>query len=382
MGVKMKNDIISYGSLFNTGKVNTPDEKDNTKGVEVYNPGKFFNGYTLFCRGSGNHFYLIDMKGKVVHKWEIKNSSIHFGELTPEGHLFYSTTDRSIEKGRGIYELDWEGNLVWYYGCPVDHDHILLENGNILILCREEIIDPSVRKALWPDYRAAFSPYMLEVTRDKKVEWEWHGSEHVKELREIVGLKFPRDGSELDRDRDWAHCNTCSPLPENESGKSDPRFKKGNIIFSYREMDTIGVIEKETGKIVWAWGPGEILGQHKPVMLKNGNILLFDNGCHTPEKQRGYSRVLEVNPLKGKIVWEYKASPPESFYSPYVSNQQKLPNGNVLICSGGQGRIFEVTEEKEIVWDYYNPFCSKEGHCGLYRHSGRYKPEIIEPLLK
>jgi hypothetical protein len=377
----MKDNLIGYGGLFSEREINTPDYKTDKGGVKVYKPEKAFNGYTLFNRSGGDHFYLIDMEGEVVHSWEIKHSSFHFAEITPAGNLLYSTTDRSIEKGRGVYELDWKGNLLWYYPCPVDHDHILLDNNNVLILCREEIINSAVRKAPWPDFRAVFSPYMIEVNRDKKIVWEWYGSQHIDELQKLVGIKFPREGEELDRDRDWAHCNTCSPLPGNKSGKEDGRFKKGNIIFSYREQDTIGIIEKDTGKIVWAWGPGKIIGQHKPIMLGNGHILLFDNGAHSPREKRGYSRIVEVDPLKEEIVWEYKASPPEDFYSPYVSNQQKLPNGNVLIGSGGQGRIFEVTPDKEIVWDYFNPFCGKEGGNHFYRHSGRYAPEFIENFL-
>jgi len=378
----MNGDLITYGSFYGATPSWSRDYETKKGGVKKYNRKKAFNGYTLFCRNCGSAFYLVDMEGKVVHKWDIENSSIHFGELTPAGRLLYSTADRSIEKGRGIYELDWNGNQVWHYGCPVDHDHALLENGNILILCREEIVDARVRTPIWPDFSAAFSPYMAEVTRTKAVEWEWHACEHLEELEKLAGLKFPLEGAELDRDRDWAHCNTCSPLPENRSGASDPRFRKNNILFSYREMDTIGVIDRETDKIVWTWGPGEIIGQHKPVMLENGNILLFDNGVHSNERKRSYSRILEVDPIKEKIAWHYESSPPEDFYSPYVSNQQKLPNGNVLICSGSQGRIFEVTEDREIVWEYENPFCSEKGSNGLYRHSGRYSPAFIEPLLK
>ena len=34
---------------------------------------------------------------------------------------------------------------------------------------------------------------------------------------------------------------------------------------------------------------------------------------------------------------------------------QRLPNGNTLICEGAWGRIFKVTPEKAVVWEYINP---------------------------
>ena len=371
-------DFITYGAFLPPGVSRTSDQKGKG-GVKVYNPEKAYQGYTLFCRGGGNHFYLIDMEGNLVHQWSIERSSIHFGELTDEGHLVYSTFDRTIEKNRGVHEFAWEGKKeVWYYPCPVDHDHRCLDNGNILILCREEVTDPAIRN-IWPDYRSTFCPYMIEVTPKKEIVWEWHGKDHIEELTELVGLRFPSNDGE--RSRDWAHCNTSSPIPKNKSGEKDSRFQEGNIIFSYREADIIGVIDKKSKRIVWAWGQEEILGQHNPIMLKNGHILLFDNGCHSLENNRGYSRILEMDPLTGKIIWEYKDNPPENFYSAYVSGQQELPNGNILICSGGQGRIFEVTREKEIVWEYVNPYQGPNGAHNLYRHSGRYAPEVIEPLL-
>ena len=39
---------------------------------------------------------------------------------------------------------------------------------------------------------------------------------------------------------------------------------------------------------------------------------------------------------------------------------QRLPNGNTLITEGADGRIFELTAEKEIVWEYVNPFFGTE----------------------
>ena len=38
--------------------------------------------------------------------------------------------------------------------------------------------------------------------------------------------------------------------------------------------------------------------------------MIFDNGF-----RRKYSRVLVISPPRGKILWQYQADPPESFYS-------------------------------------------------------------------
>ena len=57
-----------------------------------------------------------------------------------------------------------------------------------------------------------------------------------------------------------------------------------------------------------------------------------------------------------EMSWEYMAPDIYSFYSPFVSGAQRMPNGNTLITSGAKGRFFEVTIDKEIVWEYWNPY--------------------------
>jgi hypothetical protein len=48
-----------------------------------------------------------------------------------------------------------------------------------------------------------------------------------------------------------------------------------------------------------------------------------------------------------------------NFNSSFISGCQRLPNGNTLICNGSVGRFFEVTREKERVWEYVSPFYFK-----------------------
>ena len=144
------------------------------------------------------------------------------------------------------------------------------------------------------------------------------------------------------------------------------------------------IISKETGKIVWRLGPyftdtpalrriGQIIGQHHVHMIPKGlpgagNILIFDNGGEAGygspnpmapsgvyNARRYYSRVLEINPVTLEIVWQYREEPVFKFFSPYASGVQRLPNGNTLITEAQTSRVFEVTPEKEIVWEYVRP---------------------------
>ena len=68
------------------------------------------------------------------------------------------------------------------------------------------------------------------------------------------------------------------------------------------------------------------------------------------------SRVIELDPQSYEVVWEYKSLRPLEFYSPLISGCQRLQSGNTLICEGMWGRIFEITRNGEIVWEYISPY--------------------------
>jgi len=145
---------------------------------------------------------------------------------------------------------------------------------------------------------------------------------------------------------DIMHTNTIEVIDRDIEGFC----RKGDWLISIRELDFIGVLDPDKEKFVWSWGPGELDMQHHPTLLKNGNILIFDNGYN-----KGFSRVIELNPLTKKIVWEYKSDPPQDFYSEHRGGSQRLPNGNTLITESNKGHVFEVTKEGRLVWEFYNP---------------------------
>ena len=127
------------------------------------------------------------------------------------------------------------------------------------------------------------------------------------------------------------------------------------MLISILKLNLIVIVDSDKDEIVWTWGTDELDAPHHPTLLENGNILIYDNGF-----DRGYTRIVELNPLTGKIDWEYKANPPEKFFSKSRGSCQRLLSGNTLIAESNKGRVFEVNKENEIVWDFYNPVLNKE----------------------
>ncbi|CAN2044484.1 arylsulfate sulfotransferase [Candidatus Magnetomoraceae bacterium gMMP-1] len=338
-------------------------------GTTIYNPERCFNGYTIYITKFGN-ILLVDMEGRIVHSWNYDEMGLvasvyDLAEPLSNGNIMIIA--KKTEYGiNGLVEIDWNGNIVWEYfddkNRTPHHDFQRLESGNTLILYHENKFVPEISaKVLRTDY-------IVEVDSDEQIVWEWHTDEHFDGFGFSDEAKQLIDEGDDSETNDWAHTNSIQTLPDSPLSNQDSRFQKGNILVSQRNTNIIFIIDKKSGRIVWKTGPDDNLtiGQHDAQMIPQGfpgagNILVFDNGgiAGYPNQSRLYSRVVEIEPLEKKIVWEYNAKRSHmgqwTFFSPLISGAQRLLNGNTLICEGMQGRFFEITEYGKIVWEYINP---------------------------
>jgi hypothetical protein len=243
----------------------------------------------------------------------------------------------------------WDSNVLWKYENDyMHHDVWPVKNGNFLfpiwpgLMPRE--IEAKIKGGLSEDAKKGtrlgapgrmWSGGIIEVTPKGEIVWEWKDYEHLDPEVDII--------SPLDWRSEWMHMNSVQELPN------------GDILICARSTNSLYILDKKTGDVKWRWGPGELAHPHNASMLENGNILCFDNGMGRPYTELKYSRVVEVNPRTNRIVWEYKANPPNEFYSAVEGCCQRLPNGNTLITESTRGRIFEVTKDGEIVWEFVNP---------------------------
>ena len=309
-------------------------------------------GFTLFApiAATNRTVYLIDMEGNVVHRWEMPYPPGLHGYLTERGTLFYNGKipnethlGKSPFMGGAVMEVDWNGKVLWEVKNPEHHhDGIRLRNGNVMLIGARPLAPEIARRvrggrAGSEDEGRMNVDYLLEVTIDGKVVWEWRVADHLDpEKDRITGEQDPRD--------EWTHANGLSETQD------------GNILLSCRNTSTVMRINRKTGGIDWKLGPPPLSGQHAPYMLENGHVLLFDNGPHRLDETFPYSRVLEIDPATNAIAWKFQESPPQNFFSDRISNAVRLRNGNTLINEGMFGRFFEVTPDGSIVWEYVNPF--------------------------
>jgi Arylsulfotransferase (ASST) len=363
-------------------------------GTTLYNPEKAFNCYVLID-GRDGRSYLIDMNGNDVHSWpftgfpaEMIDPEINGGRL---GDIICQK-EPEIFSCENLLKVDWDGKILWEWGkkapggaAKQNHDLAPLSNGNILLVAKvlstlSEITDGPVNDQA-----------IYEVTPDGDIVWKWISSEHIEELGfagERKNLLF--SGKMRPRSSIFV-INDMAPLgPNRWHEEGDARFDPDNIMIDSREASFIAIIEKKTGRIVWRMGPDypanydhslksftgnfprpvdTICGQHDAHMIPKGlpgggNIMVFDN-----QGASGFppiylnlfpgSRVVEIDPTTQEIVWQYDAScggrPFWTFFSSFISSARRLPNNNTLICEGMHGRLFQVTEKGEIVWEYVNP---------------------------
>jgi hypothetical protein len=359
-------------------------------GTTLYQPEKCFNGYTIIW-GHGR-VRLIDMNGREVHGWSVSPADIGQekgglprARLLPDGHVTVLIGGLD-QRGGGVVEYDWDGAVVRRYTSEAGaahHDFFPKSDGSVLLICREPVPAEAMQRVTDPERRAhtLYGDVIVEVSPEGRTVWQWHQHEHL-DINHCNPIPASRDwwgGPGNNTITDWTHTNTVQALPENKwYDAGDTRFRPGNVLMSLRQLDTILIADRETGRVTWRYTGefrGGMSGQHESCMIEKGtpgegNILVFDNGS-CPRRDLWHaasSYVLEIEPPSKRVVWVYEDG--MRFHSNYTSSCQRLPNGNTLICEAICQRDFEVTPEGEIVWE----FIGAENRS--YRYPYDYCPQL------
>ncbi len=349
------------------------EEAPSERNVTVYDPERASYGYNVLISGHAPGVNMIDMEGNVLHEWytaeatvcglwpDAQNSEIDF-DLWRRVYLYENGDLLVVIRCGGVIKVDRESNLLWASEyIDAHHDLDVDDDGNIYVIGR----DVHINERYNPDeYIAEDYLYILDsqgntIDRisllDLVAESPFSPTLRRSAIRQFLKKPSSADltlmtAGNLILRGDVLHCNTVAYIREGQLPDDyDGPLREGTVLLSMRVNDLVCAVDLESRSIYWAESDLWHM-QHEPVVLPSGNMLIFDNRG-TDEA----STVLEFDPKTNEVKWFYRGDEDNPFYSAGIGSCQRLPNGNTLITESFFGRAFEVTPEKEIVWEYYTP---------------------------
>ena len=389
-------------------------QEDRTIGVLQHEVGAS-EGYTLIDSLKGGGTYLIDLEGRIINQWTADHVPGNMAYLLEDGSLLRALDPgplngtEIIQPGDGglVQRVSWDDEVLWsfVYNDPEARQHHDIEpmpNGNVLILAweyhslEEALAKGRDPKTLGEDVTHLLAERIVEIRptgpTTGEVVWQWSTWDHHVQNHDPDAADYgtPSEApTRLDfnafsvQRADWIHANS---IDYNETLDqiviSSPRF---NELWIIDHDTTTEEAAGPAGDLLYRWGNPQMYGRGGPedrILWGNhdalwvldgtpgaGNITVFNNGADRPEG--AISTIEELTPpllpdgtyaIVDGEAWMphqtntiFQSDPPEAFFSRFISGGMRLPNGNVLGCSGGFGSVVEQTPAGEVVWEYHSP---------------------------
>jgi len=367
-------------------------------------------GYKLMYMHSQPNVYLIDHWGEVVHVWrDTLLSPGNSAFLTEEGKLFKTASlgrnanpnFQSGGAGDFLQIRDWDNTLLWNFeysneNVRMHHDMRPMPNGNALILAFESISRDSaialgrdttmLGQVLWMEHIIEVEPVGAD---SGNIVWEWHAVDHLIQdfdsTKANYGIVADHPGKininfDTNANPDWVHANAIDYNPYlDQILISAPGMGEVWII---DHSNTSSATADSAGDLMYRWGNPAAYDQGTPSDTKlfwqhdahwvrdnapdSGKIMIFNNrygGNYSavvlidPPKNADSTYTLAADstflPVDFDSMWT--ATNPTDFFSSFISGSQQLSNGNLLVCKGAAGEVFEVNADSDTLWMWINP---------------------------
>ncbi len=238
----------------------------------------------------------------------------------------------AAEGAKKIIEFGSDGQVAWEYPAEMSRDVWKLANGNVLFCVNRE----------YNSARHDNPSAVIEVTRDKKVAWQFWTTGQVWSCQRLS------DGRTLIGAASQGKLLLISPAGKivmeikvrNKPGHSCMRNARqvagGNFLVA-EESDHAAREYSPEGKLL-----REIKVKFAPysvVRLDNGNTVI----C-------GQQSMVEVDRFD-KITWALEGAEIPGMGIRWFAGIEALPNGNIFIANaGGKVPFLEVTRARKIAW--------------------------------
>ncbi len=302
--------------------------------------------YGVFDFTDGLHgAILLDQKGRVAHRWTLSENPEHL-ESKPNSRLYphgvQVNPDGAVtfifDLGTSINKVDACSNYIWSRSGDMDYNHVLSRaaNGDLWTLSGD------------PSYFVRIDPKTGDPVRSISMG-------DVIKANPDLGI-FTARSEHYAQGKQWLadpfHGNDVEELLP-EMAAAFPMFQAGDLLVSFRNLNLIFVFDPETLAVKW-WRQGISQQQHDPDWMADGTIMVFDNRWDNPP-----SNLIAINPATNEV----KTVLDGSKYDFHTINRGKaqLFDGDLIVTSSKQGRVFEVDANGRVVFDFVNTYDDKDG---------------------
>jgi len=321
--------------------------------ITLHSPARTQPGVNLFTSGHAPEALLVDMDGRILHRWHRSFESLWPDSDRPappywrRARLFPNGDLLVVFEGQGLAKLDRHSQAVWTSPARAHHDLEILASGEIYVLTREVNRIEGIHRG-----RPFLEDFISVLGSDGRE------TRRVSLLEALIESPYRHlfDPSKS-AFGDLLHTNSIRVL-DGRLADRVPAFTSGRVLVSMAVPSLIAVVDLDLARVVWAYR-SDFRHQHDPRILENGHLLFFDNAG-----QPGVSRVIEIDPGTLEERWSYAGDPDHPFFTQTCGTAQRLDNGNTLITESDNGRAFEVSPDGAIVWEFQNP--NRAGPDGNY----------------
>jgi hypothetical protein len=318
----------------------------NDSGVVYYNPKKSFAGLNVLSSyvGDGN-CEVFRSDGKEI--------------LTLPGEfcLFIPGQGYATFVHKQIRFFDSAFNQLWGHEAR-DFHHAL-------------VFDPIQKELFYLGEERGPSEEGVDIISDTivglnlkgEVIFSWNFLDHQGDL-----FKTTAPEAMLFRDKNYSdlvfqtlHLNSIDVLKKDQL-QMGPAFKKGNLLVTSLLTHALFIVDRSSKEITWQFKEERYFrGVHSAQFMEDGRIVYFHNGDLGSEAP--YSEIRVLNPKTKRFDWVYKSQFPHRFSAWHFGHVQALANGNFLVTDNpkGEGHAFEITPDKEIVWEWVNSRRNSQG---------------------
>ena len=379
--------------------------------------GQRWFGHTFFQTGNmtTSTIKMVDTASTTEKTWSVTGAAGYSTYLMPGGKICKTTKVTPTQiTGGGVHGkcqiIDWAGNLVWDYTHStatevIHHDHCVLPNGNILLICYEPI---TVAECIALGRNAMANVKFEKIIEVKPtglttgtVVWEWKFKDHLVQTSDISKPnytatplnrpeRFNINYSAGNLGTDFIHANGIDYNPELDQIVFSAHFLNEWYIIDHstttaEAATSTGGITGKGGDFLYRWGSPSNYGSITPKnfnvlhdahwVSKNvnraGSIVAINNIGQTSPTTK--STIDWAKPSLSGFLYPYTVGqtlPPAIYdkrlitagYTSNMGNSEQFPNGNTMVCIATSGVLYEYDSNSNLLWTYSTGGSTAQAH--------------------